>query len=112
MAKYERYVKGNFDEVLRLLEGAVISGSMSASLEETSDVIMGNVRMAVRAYERYSMTGSNRLSLSFTLIGDGSRMYVTAMSTGGSQAVFFKVNTLGEQSFLQTIVPAIDSVAE
>jgi hypothetical protein len=112
MAKYERYVKGDFDQVLDFLDKTVRNGSLSVTLEESTALNMGNVRMAMRAYERYSLMGSNRVSLTFTLIGDGQRLFVSAMSTGGSQGMLFKINTLGEHSFLKTLVPAIESIAE
>ncbi len=46
------------------------------------------------------MIGSNRVSLSVTLVGRGDSLFLSAITSGGSQAVFFKINTLGEQSFL------------
>lgn len=77
---------------------------MSASLEESSDFRSGAARCAVRVFERYSWTGSNRLSLSITLFqnGDGP-IYLSAASSGGSQGVFFKVNTWGEEAFLEKL---------
>ena len=48
--------------------------------------------------------GGNRVSMSVTLFqaGDGP-VQVCAITSGGSQAMFFKINTLGEESFLQTL---------
>ena len=57
----------------------------------------------MRMYERYSAFGGNRVALCLTLIGDGSRLRLTAITAGGSQAMFFKMNTLGEESFLDTL---------
>jgi hypothetical protein len=49
------------------------------------------------------MMGGNRVSLNITLIGNGNNLFLTAITSGGSQAVFFKVNTMGEESFLDCV---------
>ena len=33
----------------------------------------------------------------------------SAITSGGSQAVFFKLNTLGEESFLEKLVPIVEN---
>lgn len=103
MAKLERSLTGNFDQTLRRLHDGILEGSMSASYEDGSDWTSENVRCAVRVYERYSWAGGNRVSMSMTLCGDGDRLHLTAITSGGSQAVFFKINTLGEEAFLDTL---------
>ncbi len=80
----------------------------SASYEDGSDCRMGDVRCAVRVYERYSAAGGNRVSLAMTLVGNGRDLFLSAITSGGSQAVFFKVNTWGEASFLNTLVDAAE----
>lgn len=108
MAKYEKRLKGNFDELLNQLHRDISNGSISVTYEEGSTVTMGNARMAVRVYERYSMTGSNRVSMNVTLLGVDDDLYVTAITSGGSQAVFFKLNTLGEEAFLELFIDSIE----
>lgn len=110
MAKLERNLTGDFNQVLARLEDAVLSGSVSASLEDSSYIAMGDVRCAVRMYERYSWTGGNRVALSLTLVGRGDRLHLTAITAGGSQAMFFKVNTWGEEAFLDTLAQALDGL--
>jgi hypothetical protein len=53
------------------------------------------------------MIGSNRVSLNLTLLGDGQRLLLSAITSGGSQAVFFKINTFGEEAFLDCIRDAV-----
>ncbi len=103
MAKLECTLHGNFDAVLQTLEQAVLGRSISATCEDASDMTIGGCRCAVRVYERYSMIGSNRVSLNLTLLGDGQRLLLSAITSGGSQAVFFKINTFGEEAFLDCI---------
>ena len=111
MAKLERTLTGDFDRVLSRLEDGVLSGSMSASLEDSSDFTMGETRVAVRMFERYSWSGNNRVAMSLTLAGCGSgRLHLTAITAGGSQAVFFKINTWGEEAFLDTLAQVLDNL--
>ena len=110
MAKYERAFSGDFDSTLSQLEQAVLDGSASASYEDGSDYRSGDFRCAVRVYERYSWSGGNRVSMSMTLVGRGRDLFLTAITSGGSQAVLFKLNTLGEEAFLDTIRAVADGL--
>ncbi|MBR2731043.1 MAG: hypothetical protein IKD72_03550 [Clostridia bacterium] len=109
MAKYEAALCGEFDELLQVIHQAVTTGSSSASLEDQSDFSAPGVRCAVRVYERYSMIGGNRVSLSVTLLEAGGSLRVSAIASGGSQAVFFKINTFGEEAFLNTLSSILES---
>lgn len=111
MAKYEKHLTGNFDELLELVTDGVLNGSMSASYENGSDWTNGTVRCAVRVFERYSYMGGNRVSMNVTLVGNGRDLFLSAITSGGSQAVFFKLNTLGEESFLEKLVPIVENYA-
>lgn len=103
MAKYERRFCGNFNAALARLHDGILSGSTSASYEEGSAWEGGGVRCAVRVYERYSVLGGNRLSATVTLIGQGEDLFLSVITAGGSQAMFFKINTWGESNFLADI---------
>lgn len=109
MAKLERTLTGDFDDVLDRLHEGVMGASMSASYEDGSDYAAGGVRCAVRVYERYSWAGGNRVSMSVTLVGHGRELFLSAITSGGSQAVFFKINTWGEEAFLDTLRAVLDS---
>lgn len=110
MAKYERRFKGAFDEVLSRLHDGILEGSVSASYEDGSDYMAGDVRCAVRVYERYSYAGGNRVSMNLTLVGRGNELFLSAITSGGSQAMFFKVNTWGEESFLERLAELAESL--
>lgn len=102
MAKIESRLYGDFDQILADLHDAVHT-SISASLEGRSDLTVEDCRCAVRIYERYSALGGNRLTLNITLLQKKNQIYLIAVTAGGSSAMFFKVNTFGEESFLKTI---------
>ena len=104
MAKLEQTLNGDFDRILDEIEDGIKSGSVSATMEDWSDFQEGDSRCAVRVFERYSYMGGNRVSLNVTLFqqGDGP-IHLSAITAGGSQALLFKVNTWGEEAFLDKL---------
>jgi hypothetical protein len=104
MAKLELSLHADFRNLLLKIENGIISGSMSASLEDSSDFHEGDARCSVRVFERYSALGGNRVSMTVTLFqnGDGP-VCLSAITSGGSQAMFFKINTFGEEAFLDKL---------
>ncbi len=104
MAKLEKTVRGDFSQILSRIESGIMGGSMSASLEDSSDFYSNGARCSVRVFERYSWAGSNRVSLSVTLFQSGDDIiHISAITAGGSQAMFFKINTWGENAFLDKL---------
>lgn len=103
MAKFTCTLTGDFDRWLQKIENGVMDGSASASLEDSWDVRDGDSRCAVRVFERYSYAGGNRVSMSVTLFQSEGQIRLCAITSGGSQAMFFKVNTWGEETFLDTL---------
>ena len=107
MAKYECELRGDFDTILSELYEAA-TDSVTADLEEESFFSGDGFRCAVQVYERYSTIGRNRVSLNITLVEHDGRLHCSAISAGGSEAVFFKLNTFGEKAFLQTITGVLE----
>lgn len=110
MAKYETMLTGSFDVVLNALHDGIMNASSTASYEDGSDYRMGSVRCAVRVYERYSAMGGNRVSMAVTLVGNGQNLFLSAITSDGSQAMLFKINTWGEESFLSTLVAVAEGL--
>lgn len=105
MAKFEDVFYEDFDRLLTKIENGVLKGSLSASLEDLSDFDCGNARCSVRVFERYSYLGSNRVSLNVTLFqAESGPVHVSAITAGGSEAMFFKCNTYGEEAFLDKFI--------
>ena len=104
MAKMERVLHEDFTGLLQRIEQGILNSSASASLEDGSDFVGDGCRCSVRVFERYSAIGSNRVSMSVTLFQepDGT-VHLSAITSGGSQAMFFKINTFGEQAFLDKL---------
>lgn len=109
MSKIEKELNCNFDELLQHIENGILNGSLSATLEDSSDFIQKHGRCSVRVFERYSAFGNNRVSLNVTLFQlDNNPIQLSAITSGGSQAVFFKINTLGEDAFLDCLISVLN----
>lgn len=110
MAKLEKTFKDKqFKDVLTKLEHGILEASISATLEDCSDFEEGGCRCSVRVFERYSFLGKNRVSLALTLFqAFGGPVQLSAITSGGSQAMFMKINTFGEEAFLYTLRRLID----
>ena len=104
MAKLEQTMNGNFDDILNHIEDGIKNGSVSATMEGWSDFREGDSRCAVRVFERYSYLGGNRVSLNITLFqSENGPIHLSAITAGGSQALLFKINTFGEEAFLDKL---------
>ena len=104
MAKLEKVIDGDFDALLARIERGLLEGGVSAAPEDSSDLQEGGARCSVRAFERFSYTGGNRLSMSVTLFQSGNGpVHLSAITAGGSQALFVKINTWGEEAFLDKL---------
>ena len=104
MAKLVTKIHGDFDQIRTMIHDGILHGSVTASLEDSWSMKDGNSRITVMVFERYSYFGGNRVSMNVTLYQEGNGpVYLCAITAGGSQAVFFKVNTIGEESFLDTL---------
>ncbi|RNM14894.1 DUF6054 family protein [Nocardioides pocheonensis] len=108
MAHYEKQLSGDVDDLVAHLDRAIPAGSVTGKLEDGSDQRLGDARMVVRVFERYSALGGNRVSLTICILAVGQQLALSATTSGGSQAMFFKLNTFGEESFLRRAVEAIE----
>ena len=109
MAHHECELTGQLDSFLDHFDAEILRTSASAQAEDRADFTDGDARMAVRVYERYSAMGGNRVSLNVAVMAVGDQLAVTMTAAGGSEAMFFKINTFGEEAFLQKAVNALAS---
>ncbi|GIG53892.1 DUF6054 family protein [Demequina activiva] len=103
-----RSLTGSATALAQHMDAAITRGSASATLEHQDTLSLGEARMILRTYERYSMTGSNRVTLSLSILAVGAQMEVSLTTSGGSEALFFKINTFGEAAFMDKAIEAID----
>ena len=109
MAFYQAKVKGELWDVVSFVERELGRRSQTISLEHEAETTAGDVQIRVAAFERYSWMGGNRVSLNITYIGSGGEVEMIATSTGGSQAMFYKLNTIGEENFMQTFIESVQA---
>src|SRR5690242_6873406 len=104
MSHFEHTLTADLDALVAHFDDVIVAGSVSANLEESSDQQIGPARMVVRVYERFSALGGNRVSLGISILGVGDQLAISASTAGGSEAVFWKLNTFGEEAFLKKAV--------
>ena len=107
MAKVTLQLQGDFSRFVQYIRDAITGGSISATIEDEIRYQTGDVDVAITVFERYSIIGSNRVSMNVTITGHNNNLTITAITSGGSQAVLFKINTFGEEAFLDKFVEAI-----
>ena len=114
MAIFEKTIRNkNFGKLLRKLENEIPDSSWSANLEAGSDFKEADARCSVRVFERYSKMCGIRMCLKQTKVQrPESQNRMTAITAGVRQAVFFKVNTLGEESFLDDVKDLLEEILE
>ncbi len=103
MSSLNRIVQGNFDTVVKEVENGIMNSSLSASFEDDYNTMVGGKQVALRIFERYTMMGGNRLTMSvlFTERGNDSVEIYAVTSGGGGGLV--KIINWGEDSFLGTL---------
>ena len=104
MGKLERTLQGNFNSVLKGLEDTLLNSSHTATLEEKSDFHSNGARCSVRQFEWFSPAGGNRISMTVTLFqAQEGPIHLSAVTSGGSQAMFYKLNAWGDEAVLNIL---------
>ena len=106
MAIFRHKTSGDLDGFVAHLDQQVLGGSVSASREASYDESLADARMVVRVYERFSGFSG---SLNVSVLEAGGELAICAVTSGGSRAMFFKMDTVGEGSFMTKAQAAITS---
>lgn len=109
MASFRFQTSGNLVTFKESVQKMTRALSMSVTQEEDIQV---NEHTYLLGFERYSMTGSNRISLTLVISQNGSTIDLVAISTGGSQAKLFKFNTFGESQFIIDFERALERLPQ
>lgn len=109
MAKYKKNIIGDFETVYNHIKRDILYTSTSSSLEEEI-ITKGNIKIGILTFERYSYSGGNRLSLNVVIISENDSIDIIGTSAGGSNGLFFKFNTLGEEAFLDKLKESINKL--
>nr|WP_312578055.1 DUF6054 family protein [Sedimentibacter sp.] len=103
MAKYEEMITGQFEEVVNYLQRDIEDSGITMNLVDESNFNSGDTNIAVRVYDKYFMRNGNRASLSLTVVGHGSNIFISAIGAGGGQGVFFNFS-LGAEGEMVDVV--------
>lgn len=105
MAKLvERGIYEDIHALADRIQRGIVNSSISATMEDMNEMRGADAECIVMVFERYSYLGNNRVSMNVTLFQErGGPVQLTAITSGGSQAMFFKINTFGEEAFLDKL---------
>lgn len=110
MAKYEKKLIGNFQEIINKLENEIMNSGFSMNLVDESNYSSGDSYIAVRVYDKYFMRNSSRASLSLTVVGHGNDIFISAIGAGGGQGVIFNFSLGAEDELVDIIRYCIDEL--
>lgn len=105
MAKYEKQIKGNFEETLSVLHTNIMD-RFSMELVDKSDLELGNINIGVRVYDKYYFRNGSRASLNLTIVGEGDDLMISAIGSGGGSGVLLNFSW-GAEDDMVSIVESI-----
>ncbi|WP_044600292.1 DUF6054 family protein [Candidatus Stoquefichus massiliensis] len=108
MAKYVKEIAGDYDHFIAYIDHKMMNSSISVDIEDKHKTRVNNVMCTILVYERYSYSGGNRVSMNITILGYQKSIQVVAITSGGSTGTFFKINTIGEENFLNKFIEIIE----
>ncbi len=108
MAKYEKTINGQFEKVVKKLENDIGNSGISMKLVDESNQTIRDTKIAVRVYDKYFMRNGNRASLSLTVVGNNSNIFISAIGAGGGQGVFWNFSLGAENDMVAIVRKSID----
>lgn len=105
MAKFEKSIKGDFNNIVEALNEEILNSGFSMDLVDESKFKCGETEIAVLVYDKYFMRNGNRASLTLTVAGSNGEVFVSAIGAGGGKGVIFNFS-MGAESELVSIVEA------
>lgn len=110
MAKYEKTIVGNFDEVVSHLQKDIMGSGVSMNLVDESNHSYGDVKVAVRVYDKFFYRNGNRASLSLTVVGHEDEIFISAIGAGGGQGVIFNFSLGAEDDMVGIVRESIGRI--
>ncbi|WP_208560044.1 DUF6054 family protein [Marinilactibacillus kalidii] len=106
MAKYLYETTGDFNKFVGVVHDVAQNISSTTVYE---DGYRFADQSAMMVYERYSIVGSSRVTLSLMITTFEDSIHLVAIPSGGSQAVVLKINNWGENAFLKEFKNALET---
>ncbi|WP_336881221.1 DUF6054 family protein [Priestia koreensis] len=108
MAKYEKAIIGQFDEVVERLDQDISNSGISMKLVDETNYTLGDAKVAVRVYDKYFMRNGNRASLSLTVVGHDQTVFVSAIGAGGGQGIFLNFSLGAEDDMVRIVRSSLE----
>lgn len=110
MAKYEKIIAGQFEEIVSRLDEDIMNSAISMNLVDKSNYAVGDTKVAVRVYDKYFMRNGNRASLSLTVVGHENDVFVSAIGAGGGQGIFLNTSLGAEEEMVEIVQDSIEQM--
>lgn len=110
MAKYERVIVGQFEKIVSRLQNDIGNSGLTMNLVDESNYTVGDTKIAVRVYDKYFMRNGNRASLSLTVVGHGSNIFISAIGAGGGKGIVFNFSLGAEDDMVAVVRESIEQI--
>ena len=110
MAKYEKTITGQFEQVVNYLQEDIKKSAMTMNLVDESSYSSGDINIAVRVYDKYFMRNESRASLSLTVVGDGNKIFISAIGAGGGKGIFFNFSLGAEDEMVAVVQRSVERI--
>lgn len=107
MSKFEYRTLGRFEDILMLLDDAVMHSALSMRLVDSSDISCKNAHVAVRVYDKYFMRNDNRASLTLTVVASEGEVCISAIGAGGGSGAIFNFSWGAEDNLVNVVKDAV-----
>ena len=101
MAKYEKFVKGQFHEIVERTQNLMENNGMKL-YEKIDNKLDGN-EIAIMTYKKFHLRNLSRAVLNLTFVGSGDITYVAAIIYGGGQGVILDYDNGAEEDMLSFV---------
>ncbi len=110
MAKFEKTLTVDFEKFSETIETEILKANISSSKGDECCFFTADSKILVRVYERYSIWGKGRVSLTLTLVENDGKINLCAITAAGSRGRLFKVNSWSEKRYLKRFIKILDSI--
>lgn len=110
MAKFEKKMTGKFTEIINHLQNDISNSGITMNLVDESNYNSGDTNIAIRVYDKYFMRNGNRASLSLTVVGHGSDIFISAIGAGGGQGIIFNFSLGAEDEMVAVVQDSIEKM--
>lgn len=112
VAKYVDQIPGDIDEFTSYFEKAILERKLFSTVKHQFRTKVNDVCCSVQVFEGYTFLGGNWLTMNVTAIEYGGQLKVAVMTSGGSNALFFKNSSLGVDAEIKMLKEAKEIISD